>query len=66
MLFEADRLFKGPYSAYNLLCSSKLVIDHAFLRAVLAASKWLGPMVMTVGYLAAWPPSDVEDLMATI
>ena len=62
---EADRLFKGPFSPYNLLCSSKLVIDHAFFRAVLAASKWIGPIVMTVGYLSTWPPADVEGLMAT-
>ena len=54
-------LFAGPWTAYNLLCQSDLVIDHAFIRAVLCASKWLGPKILPVGYIRAWPPPYPEE-----
>ena len=56
-----ELMFTGPFSAYNLLCTSNLVMDHAFLRAVVAASKWLGPTVFPVGYIANWPPPYEEE-----
>ena len=56
-----ELIFTGPFSAYNLLCTSHLVMDHAFMRAVVAASKWLGPTVFPVGYIANWPPPYEEE-----
>ena len=54
-------MFTGAFSPYNLLCASNLVIDHAFIRAVLAASKWLGPNLLPVGYMPNWPPPYDEE-----
>ena len=53
-----EKLFQNAWSPFNLLCSSNLVLDQAFLRAVVAASRWLGPEVMPVGYTATWPPTQ--------
>ena len=36
-------MFVGPFTPYQLLCSSHMILDMAFIRAVLAASEWLGP-----------------------
>ena len=54
-----EKLFQNAWSPFNLLCSSNLVLDQAFLRAVVAASRWLGPETMPVGYTATWPPTQV-------
>ena len=55
---DEQRLFQGAWSHHNLLVTSKLVVDLAFMRAVLAASKWLGPSSMPAGYvnISDWPP----------
>ena len=55
-------MFKDAYSAYQLLCSSQMIIDMAFVRAVLAASSWLGPDAMPAGYIHTWPPPECESL----
>ena len=55
-----DKMFVNAWSPFHLLCGSNLVLDHAFLRAVVAATRWLGPDVMPVGYLATWPPTQVQ------
>ena len=54
-------MFTDAFSPYQLLCSSRWVLDMAFLRAVLAASAWLGPGAMPVGYIDSWPPPDGEE-----
>ena len=33
-----------------------LVLDHAFIRAFVAASRWLGPDAMPAGYMITGPP----------
>ena len=53
-----ERLFQGEWSHYNLLVTSKLVIDLAFMRAVKAASNWLGPSSMPAGFISEWPPNE--------
>ena len=53
-----EKLFQNAFSPFNLLCSSNLVLDHAFIRAVVAASRWLGPEAMPVGYMSTWPPAQ--------
>ena len=62
---RADTMFKGGFSPYQLLCSGKLVMDLAFMRGVVAASKWLGPHVLPTGYISEWPPepSDPTDII---
>ena len=54
-------MFKDAYSAYQLLCSSQMIVDMAFVRAVIAASAWLGPGAMPVGYIDSWPPPEGEE-----
>ena len=44
-------MFKDACSPYQLLCSSHMILDMAFVRAVIAASAWLGPDAMPVGYI---------------
>ena len=56
-----EKIFQGPFSPYNLLCSGNLVIDLAFMRAVVAASKWLGPHAFPAGYISEWPPSQEQE-----
>ena len=53
---DAQRLFLGAWSTHNLLVTSKL----AFMRAVVAASIWLGPSSMPAGYvnISDWPPHE--------
>ena len=55
-----NMMFKDAYSAYQLLCSSQLIIDMAFVRAVLTASAWLGPDAMPAGYIPTWPPPECD------
>ena len=60
--FVSDHLmFIGPFSPYNLLCTSNLILDHAFIRAVIAASRWLGPNILPGGYMLTWPPPYAEE-----
>ena len=54
----ADIMFQGACSPFQLLCRSHFILDMAFVRAVLAASHWLGPLWMPVGYISAWPPAQ--------
>ena len=51
-------MFKDAYSPYQLLCSSHMILDMAFVRAVHAASAWLGPDAMPAGYIQTWPPLE--------
>ena len=51
-------MFKNANSPYHLLCSSHMILDMAFVRAVLLASAWLGPEVVPAGYLPTWPPPE--------
>ena len=51
-------MFKDGFSPYQLLCSSQLVMDMAFARAVRAACQWLGPIAMPAGYIQTWPPQE--------
>ena len=53
-------MFKDACSPYQLLCSSHMLLDMAFVRAVIAASAWLGPDAMLVGYISTWPPPESE------
>ena len=56
-----EKISQGTYSAYNLLCSSNLVIDLAFMRAVVAASKWFGALGFPEGHISEWPPSQGQE-----
>ena len=53
---RADCMFKEACSPYQFLCRSQMIIDMAFVRAVLTASQWLGPHGMPIGYIGSWPP----------
>jgi len=57
---RAANMFEGAHTPYQLLCSSQMILDMAFVRAVLAASEWLGPVAMPAGYIQTWPPLE-ED-----
>ena len=57
---RSNYMFQGVFSSYQLLCSSHMVLDMAFIRAVLAAAEWLGPGAMPAGYIQTWPPLE-ED-----
>ena len=49
-------MFTNTCSPYQLLCRSHMILDMAFVRAVLTASAWLGPDAMPAGYTPTWPP----------
>ena len=49
-------MFESQYSPFHLLLAGRLVVDIAFVRAVVAASKWLGPDGLPGGYISLWPP----------
>ena len=51
-------MFEGAYTPYQLLCSSHMILDMAFVRAILLASEWLGPIAMPTGYIQTWPPLE--------
>ena len=51
-------MFKDAHSPYQLLCSSHMILDMAFVRAVMTASAWLGPDAMPTGYIHNWPPPE--------
>ena len=55
-----EMLSKSGCSLTGLLLTSKLVIDLAFMRAVVAFSSWLGCSSMPAGYLniCDWPPHE--------
>jgi hypothetical protein len=55
--FLCDKsLFKDAYSPYQLLCSSHMILDLAFVRAVRVASDWLDHKEMPAGHILWWPP----------
>ena len=57
--FLRDHLmFRDAHSPYQLLCSSHMILDMAFVRAVMTASSWLGPDAMPTGYIHNWPPPE--------
>ena len=51
-------MFHGANCAYELLINSHMVLDMAFIRAVLLASQWLGDS-MPAGRIQQWPPKRV-------
>ena len=53
-------MFKDTYSPYQLLAMSHMILDMAFVRAVLLASAWLGPSAMPAGYIPSWPPPESD------
>ena len=53
---SSEMLFVDSFSPYQFLCTGHLVIDLAFMRAVVAACRWLGPLGLPAGYIAEWPP----------
>ena len=55
------RVFVGSYSPYNLLVGDNLVMDLAFMRAVVAASKWLGVGAFPEGHISTWPPPKKNE-----
>ena len=57
---RSNYMFKVAFTPYQLLCSSHMILDMAFVRAVRAASEWLGPAAMPAGYIQTWPPLE-ED-----
>ena len=54
-------MFSGSWSPYQILLQSDLVIDKAFVWACTLATKWLGPLILPVGYIPEWPPPCPED-----
>ena len=54
----ADFMFQGACSPFQLLCRCQLILDMAFVRAVLIASQWLGFLGMPAGYIDKWPPEQ--------
>ena len=57
---SSNSMFKVGFTPYQLLCSSHMILDMAFVRAVRAVSEWLGPVAMPAGYIQTWPPLE-ED-----
>ena len=55
-----EYMFKGAYSPYQLLCRSQMILDMAFVRAVITASAWLGQEAMPAGYISIWPPPEAD------
>jgi len=53
-----EKMFVGSYSPYNLLSRGSMVIDLAFMRAVVPASKWLGVASFPKGHISIWPPKE--------
>ena len=53
-------LFTKAYSPYQLLCSSHMNMDMAFVRAVRLASALLGKEAMPVGFISTWPPTESD------
>ena len=50
-----NHLFTKAYSPYQLLCSSHMNMDMAFVRAVRLASALLSKEAMPVGFISIWP-----------
>ena len=51
-------IFKDAHSPYQLLSTSHLILDMAFVRAVRLASAWMGPEAMPAAYILSWPPQE--------
>jgi len=54
-------MFVGAFSPYNLLVGGNLVMDLAFMRAVVAASTWLGAVSFPEGHISTWPPPKKNE-----
>ena len=60
--FQRHRLiFNGSWSPYWLLHHSDYILDKAFVRAVIAASRWLGEERFPDGLYGCWPPPAPAD-----
>ena len=51
-----NMMFENACLPYKLLRRSHMIVDMAFVRAVLTASRWLGFILMPAGYFESWPP----------
>ena len=54
-------IFNGPWSPYWLLHHSNFILDKAFVRAVIAVSRWLGEKRFPDGLYGPWPPPAPAD-----
>ena len=52
----ADQIFQGGYTPLRLLHMNDYVMEKAFVFAVIALSKWLGPDRWPMGFYETWPP----------
>ena len=60
--FEMSHLiFNGTWSPYWLLHQSQYILDKAFVRAVIAVSRWLGEERFPDGLYGLWPPPAPAD-----
>ena len=50
-------MFTGLWRPEYLLADCDYNLDHAFVRAVIAASKWFGPDLFPNGLFGNWPPT---------
>ena len=51
-----DKIFTGAYTPLRLLHMNDYVMEKAFVFAVIALSKWLGPDRWPPGFYDTWPP----------
>ena len=51
-----DKIFTGAYTPLRLLHMNDYVMEKAFVFAVIALSKWLGPKRWPPGFYDTWPP----------
>ena len=56
-----EKMFVGAFSPYYLLVGGNLVMDLAFMHAVVAASKWLGVGAFPEGHISTWPPPKKNE-----
>ena len=54
---ESHLMFNGLWNAESLLVDCDYNLDKAFVRAVIAASLWLGPDLFPNGLFEDWPPT---------
>ena len=58
---QSHLMFNGSWSPEALLMSCDFILDKAYIRAVIAASKWLGPDRFPNGLFGEWPPNPPAD-----
>ena len=63
-LQESHLIFNGSWNAESLLAYCDYNLDKAFVRAVIAASKWLGKDQFPNGLFGDWPPTPPTEWMA--